>query len=477
MFALLVNRELKAILLSPRFVGTFLVGAVLILLSVYVGIQEYRAAVDHARASQQFSDQLLREATNWSRASTRAYRTPDPMMVFISGLAFDVGRWSEISAQAGVRLRHSMYSDEPIYAVFRCLDFALIVVVVMSLFALLFTYDAISGEREDGTLKLVFSNPLPRATYILAKATGAWLGLVSALAVPTALAILLVLLYDVPFGAQDWLRLSLLIALAALFCGCFVIIGLLVSSLTRHSSVSFLVGLMVWVVLTLIVPRVGVITAGQLSTVPTVAELQGQREAYARDQWDRFLREGLGRWKEEGRASTDDELLSRIQAEDSLRREVESDISKYESQIYADQRRKGGRQQTLALTLARLSPVSAFQLGAMSLGGTDLGMKTIFEDAMDSYRGQFASYVSQQAEANPGAGGIRVEFDSEKGVRVNNPRDAGALDVSGIPQYTPPEFDLGAAVKYVAIDFAILSIVLLGGLIGSVTAFNRYDVR
>lgn len=477
MFGVLVHKELKAILLSPRFVGTFLVGAVLILLSVYVGIQEYRAAVDHARTSQQLSDQRLREATSWMAASTRAYRTPDPMMIFVSGLAFDVGRWTPIGTRSGVRLRHSLYSDEPIYAVFRFVDFALIVVVVMSLFALLFTYDAVSGEREDGTLKLVFSHPLPRAKYILAKATGAWLGLVAALAVPTALAVLLVLLYNIPFAAGDWLRLILLIGLAALFCGCFVMIGLLISSLTRYSSVSFLIGLMTWVALTLIIPRIGVITAGHLTTIPTVAELQGQREAFARDKWDTFTRDGLGRWQESTDSLGEEALLARIQSEDSLRRQVEKDINEYEAQIYADLRRKSERQQKLALTLARLSPVSAFQLGAMSLAGTDLAMKTRFEDAMDSYRGQFAAYVDQQQAATPGAGGIRIEFNSEKGMKIDNPRDAGALDVSGIPQYITPRFSLGAAGSSLAIDFAVLALALLGCLFGSVTAFNRYDVR
>lgn len=477
MFGVLVNKELKAILLSPRFVGTFLVGAVLILLSVYIGIQEYGAAVDHARTSQQLSDQRLREATSWTAASTRAYRTPDPMMVFVSGLAFDIGRWSEVTTRTGVRLRHSLYSDEPIYAVFRFVDFTLIVTVVMSLFALLFTYDGVSGERENGTLKLVFSHPVQRAKYILAKGTGAWLGLMAALSIPTVLAILLVVVFDVPFAAVDWLRLLLLLGLSGLFCGCFVMIGLLISSLTRNSSVSFLSGLMIWVVLTLIIPRLGVMGAGQMTSVPTIAELQGQREAFAHDRWDKFTQEGISRWTASADSLGEEALMARIQEEDSLRRQVEKEISDYESQIYADLRRKSERRERLALSLARLSPVSAFQLGAMSVAGTDLTMKSRFEDVMDSYRAQFTSYVDQQQSANPGSGGIRIEFNSETGMKIDNPRDAGALDVSGIPQYSAPQYSLASAGGSLAIDFAVLSLVLLGCLFGSVTAFNRYDVR
>lgn len=477
MFTVLVTKELKAILLSPRFVGTFMVGAVLILLSVFVGIQEYRAAVDHAQTSQLLSDQGLQEATSWMSASTRAYRAPDPMTIFVSGLAFDIGRWTPISTRTGVRLRHSLYSDEPMYAVFRFVDFSLIVVVVMSLFALLFTYDAVSGEREDGTLKLVFSHPVSRANYLLAKASGAWLGLAAALAVPTALAVLMVVVYGVPFGWQDWLRLILLLGLAALFCGSFVMIGLLLSACTRHSSVSFLTGLMVWVTLTLIVPRIGVLSAGQLTNVPTVAEIQGQREAFAKDQWDKFMRDGIGRWQGNTDSLGEEALLARIQTEDSLRRQVEMNISDYETRLYADLRRKSERRERLALSLARFSPVSAFQIGAMTLAGTNLDMKPRFESAMDAYRAQFTDYVGQRQSENPGAGGMRIEFNSETGMKISNPRDAGALDISGLPKYVSPRLDLAPVVGSLALDFGVLAFGLLGCFFGAVTLFSRYDVR
>lgn len=240
---------------------------------------------------------------------------------------------------------------------------------------------------------------------------------------------------------------------------------------------SFLSGLMIWVVLTLIIPRLGVITAGQMTQVPTIAELQGQREAFARDRWDTFTQEGMSRWATSTDSLGEEALMVRIQQEDSLRRQVEKDISEYESQIYSDLRRKSERRERLALILARVSPVSAYQLGAMSVAGTDLTMKSRFEDAMDSYRGQFASYVDQQQAASPGSGGIRIEFNSETGMKIDNPRDAGALDVSGIPKYSAPQFSLAAAGGSLAIDFAVLSLVLLACLFGSVTAFNRYDVR
>ena len=479
MFAHLLNKELRAFVHSPRFVGTFIVGVCLILLSVYIGIREYQAAVDHARASQQLSDQRMREGNSWMRLSARTYRTPEPMMIFVSGLTFDIGQWSDITTQSGVRLQHSSYSDDPIFAVFRFIDFAFIVTIVMSLFALLYTYDAVSGEREDGTLKLVFSNPVPRAQYLLAKAAGAWIGLTSALAVPAALGILLVMLFGVPFGPADWLKLALLMTFSALLSGCFVMIGLLISTLTRHSSVSFLVGLMSWVVLSLILPRTGAAIAGQLVPVPSVAEIQGQREAYAQDRWNKFMKEGSERW---GRVPatdemTDEALQAQMQMEDSLRRQVDRDINTYEAGLFSDLRRKKARQESMALSLARVSPATAYHLAAMSLAGTDIALKTRYEDAMNAYRDQFTAYVEKKEAENPGQGAVRIAMDSEKGMNIQASRDAGALDISGIPTFSRERRDMSSILPSLITNFGLLAVMLLACLAGSAIAFARYDVR
>ena len=51
MLSTLINKELKSIIQSPKFVGSFAVCSVLILLSVYIGIVEYRTAVAQHEAA------------------------------------------------------------------------------------------------------------------------------------------------------------------------------------------------------------------------------------------------------------------------------------------------------------------------------------------------------------------------------------------------------------------------------------------
>ena len=57
---------------------------------------------------------------------------------------------------------------------------------VLSLVALLFTFDSISGERERGTLRLTLSNAIPRHTVLIGKFLGAFISV----SIPFILAIL-----------------------------------------------------------------------------------------------------------------------------------------------------------------------------------------------------------------------------------------------------------------------------------------------
>ncbi|HDY89882.1 MAG TPA: ABC transporter permease, partial [bacterium] len=49
----------------------------------------------------------------------------------------------------------------------------------MSLMAILFSFSAVSGEKEEGMLRAIFSNPLKRAKLLIGK----WVGGVISLAI------------------------------------------------------------------------------------------------------------------------------------------------------------------------------------------------------------------------------------------------------------------------------------------------------
>ncbi len=151
---------------SPKFVATCGVGCLLILASVVLGIRELRSFERQQTAARALLAEDLEEVTDWASLTARAFRRADPLQVFAGGVHNDVGRLASIGRGRAPVLVRSIYSDQPILAVFRSLDLSFIVTVVLSLFAILFTYDAINGERRAGTLRLVFAHAVPRAWYV-----------------------------------------------------------------------------------------------------------------------------------------------------------------------------------------------------------------------------------------------------------------------------------------------------------------------
>lgn len=488
MFATLIEKELKAILLSPKFVATFGVCAILILLSVFIGVQEYQASVSQFETAQQLLDQEVREATSWWGLANKAYRAPDPMQIFASGVNNDIGRYSNITSWNEVKLRQSAYADNPLFAFFRFIDFTFIVQVVLSLFAILFTYDAINGERENGTLKLAFSNAVPRAQFVASKFIGSWLGLTLPILIPILLGVLLVMVLNVPMTGADWSKVGMLVGASVLYFTFFIALGLLVSALTKRSSVSFLVLLVAWVVIVLIVPRSGAMLAGQIVPVASVAEMESQMDRFSNDR-RRAYYEGMGeRWQErmkavEGKSDEekkqyrDDNQESWNEEEQDLQREMENDIAEFNRKLQEDLRNQKANQEQLAFVLSRFSPSSSYQLTAMNLGGTNTSLKQRYEDAMTVYRGDYNDFVQVKREEEREKRREEQKKKKSNFVMFFGGGNGDPIDATEMPQFVAPEESVAQALEPSVIDVGLLGLYVLLAFSGAFVAFLRYDVR
>jgi ABC-type transport system involved in multi-copper enzyme maturation permease subunit len=80
--------------------------------------------------------------------------------------------------------RHSPADvSNPVLSLFPAFNPLTFVTLVMSLMALVFSFDAVCGEKEQGTLKATLANPVPRGTLL----AGKWLGGLAALLLPFVL--------------------------------------------------------------------------------------------------------------------------------------------------------------------------------------------------------------------------------------------------------------------------------------------------
>lgn len=485
MFTTLFEKELKSILLSPKFVATFGVCSLLILLSVFIGVQEYKASVAQYETATQLTEREISEETSWWGINNRLHRKPNPMQVFASGVNNDVGRLSNISTWTEVKLQQSTYSDNSLFALFRFIDFTFIVQIVLSLFAILFTYDAINGERESGTLKLTFSNAVPRGQYMLAKFLGSWVGLTVPLLIPILVGALLVMVLGVPMTGVEWAKLGTLVGVSILYFTFFIMLGLLVSAMTKRSSVSFLVLLVAWVVVVLIVPRGATMAAGQLVEVPSVAEIESQKDRHRVDRWDTFGKERSERWRErtadtqgmnedDRQAFMDQRREQWMQEDNDARQAMQEEIAEFERKVNEELRNKKAEQERLAFVLSRFSPASSFQLAAMNLAGTNTTLKTRYEDGMKAYRSTFSQFVEDKRVEEQ-----KKRMQEQRGRRtfVFGGGNQETLDVSEMPRFEEPSHTYAEAVAPSMFDIGLLALFSVVCFGGAFMSFLRYDVR
>ncbi|MGB2865253.1 MAG: ABC transporter permease subunit, partial [Sedimentisphaerales bacterium] len=133
------------------------------------------------------------------------------------------------------------FDDNPLPILFPHLDFLFIVTIIMSLLALLFSYDTITGERQRGTLRLVIANSISRTIILFGKLVGG----AASLLVPFILSLLVGVLYinlnpNIQWDGLAWVELVLLTAASVTFIMLFYLLGLMVSAFSRYSATSIL---------------------------------------------------------------------------------------------------------------------------------------------------------------------------------------------------------------------------------------------
>jgi len=364
----------------------------------------------------------------------------------------------------------SIYSSDPLFAFFRFLDFSFVFQIVVSLLAILFTYDRISGERASGTLRMVMSHPIPRVKVVAAKTLGAWIGLLIPLALVVCLCTLIGIWSGIPFSTGDLIRLAAIIATSVVYFSCFVAIGMLVSTLTRDPSTSFLVLLVIWVGFGLIVPRIATEVAGQWVHPMTSAEVQGRQIRFMmdRNKGDRVRYEKIGKeWQAAtaGMTSAEQRAYSeRTQKEwndryTAVMDETREAMSENLARLTEMRRAAVRSRQRLALALSRLSPMGSYRIATMRLAGTGLQSKDAFDDAAGEYSTSYQRFLSERQHVSTG--------------RTKPPRP----DPAEMPRFNPPPVATRDALASAAPDVGLLILYTVLALAGAFVAFLRYDVR
>ncbi|MFH1566571.1 MAG: ABC transporter permease subunit [Gemmatimonadota bacterium] len=460
MLLLAIRKEIVHNVLSFRFQATYALLFGLVLMAVFLMASDYgrrsqeatteetkaRAAIDEIARI----DDPTKQFQEFQRFTLQGVRRPRPLSVLARGLEGILP--TQVSAQSfWLQSSDDRLGRNMLLRIFQAPDYAYVVNIVMSLLALLFVFDAVCGEKERGTLKILLANAVPRDTVLLAK----WIGGYVSIAVPFSVASLGGFAYVYLTGAVevdgDLVRRALLIfAVSLLYVSAFFTLGLMISTFTQRAATSLLVCLLVWIGWILVVPNTAPIVARLAAPVPDRQVIDAEKQAIDRE--TQLLSEAIGKRKVYGDAAEGERL----------RQDAETRKSTLE-RFYRDRMQ---RQVSLSKNLARVSPSASYLLAATRLAGTGTDLFDHFEKALEKFRQGQQEYQRRVFSSSA------VTF-TRAGIQMSDPDWFKPED---LPRFTMFAESVGEALDGAFTDILLLAVYNVLFFMLAFVRFLRYDV-
>lgn len=504
----IAQKEFLLNLLSARFIIGFLLCLFLIPFTITVNIDDYDNRMRVYRVDRANSEDNFKNVRVYSQLRPEIVKSPEPLSIFCRGISGNVGNRVKIwlgekplfaTGKAAIR-------DNPLLNSFFSIDFVGIIAIVMSLLAIIFTYDTCTREKEDGTLKLQLSNSLSRYKILFGKVLGVYLTLLPIVLFCYILSSILILRSPIiSFRAGDWGRIILLFFASLLYFTVFIFIGLLISARLKSSITSIIVCLFFWVFFVFIVPNLAVYMAESLKKVQSYDNLQ-----YVLQDLDKEYRKKCSEysnameqpnwqsyWNYFG--GPDGSLL--IGGTSKAQMERHRKLHEYTEPLRIDYANKKWviqkayldsleSQRSFAETISLVSPSEVFRLVCASLCCTGADGHYRFMDRTQHYRNEFIDFYRAKkifssliyftpvpAEKFLTAEEITRIHENKVSPPGSNVEEYPYLDLSDVPvfQWQHPNvlIDLKDAIGKLA-ALIIASIVLF---YLSFVSFSKYDVR
>ena len=258
MLRTLIRQEFLSHLMSARFFAAVVITLLLVVANSVVLLEDYERRLARHSHQENLHRQKAQEAKTYSTLKLSIERPPNPLSLFSAGLDKRLGSTFEIyhGLVPMISDASARSLDNAFLNLFSKIDLVFIFQVVLSLMALLFAYDAIAGDWENGTLRLVISHPVRRGTVLLAK----YIGAMVCLLIPVLMSLLMVLILlstasSIQLGGVDFLRIGGIILTTTIYLSAFYLIGLLISTTTRRTATSLMLCMFLWVALVLVYPN------------------------------------------------------------------------------------------------------------------------------------------------------------------------------------------------------------------------------
>lgn len=463
----IIRREFLEHIQSLQFLALLALTVILFAANGLIFVRSYQQQNDF------YQKQVAMKENSPSTRVTYLFRRPNPL-IFV--------------AEGGNKDRPSGYSLHPKGALvaepmnprtFKLpdvlpLDWSFIIGILFSLYVILLSYNAISGEKEQGTLRLVLSNPLARVKLLAAK----YFSLLFIVLVPLAVGALLSLIIVAALAPQiltlaNVSRIFIAILLALAYVSLFIFLSLLVSALIPRSSLVLLTLLAAWILFAVIIPSSSIVLVEKLSAAPTEAQAAKMFEPMVQKEvWAKI--KDIATKAERGEYKSEEEVK---EAADRAFEEGQAKVvAFYENYDKAEKERTRA-----AKNLSRLSPAALLQYASEDIVQTGDEGEEQFLRQLREYSRVYDQYILKKVgklvRTSNWSFGTEISLHG-KTIEIHSPEPQEYQgDKSDFPKFSERRTPLAVSVKSALFDLSGLIVwnIILAGL--AFSAFLRADVR
>jgi len=256
---------------------------------VYIQVQDFADRKEQYNQQIERKQDMLQRARVFSEFGIPIVIKPNPLSIFAKGYEEKLGNeitisWRNLPEFSRFdfmrKSKDTVGSNEknPYLNIFTEFDVTRIVIIILSILTVFVAAPAISGERENKTLQLLYTNPVGRVEFFLAK----YLGNLITLSIPlvfvfVSAAAMVALQPFIQVEPDFFLRVLLMMIGCLLFISVFTLLALIISTATSSSSRSLTYGLLVWMLLVFVYPNALQYTVEKNMEIPSLSRLEKKK--------------------------------------------------------------------------------------------------------------------------------------------------------------------------------------------------------
>ncbi len=280
MLKLIIINELHKNILSFRFQISALI---IVLLFSLISVQHINSWKEESEIYRKQTNEIFERIRSKAESSISDLATEDIEFIQKIRKNFFISDCSE--KQLPTRFKYNAFFvkdfsnnksiNNPYLSRGQKLDWTFILTFIISFIVLLFTFDAISGDKEDFILRLVFSNSVSRSSILLGKYIAAIISVVIIL-LTGILLYLLVLITTNTLVLDINLIYEILgfFIIAILYISCLAAFGLLFSTFAEKTNISLLYVLAYWIFITVIIPNSTLFIAQKVFPIESTKQVE-----------------------------------------------------------------------------------------------------------------------------------------------------------------------------------------------------------